>query len=331
MSVAPHDARERVAEFLADAQTLACERFAALEPSATFAIDEWENPVGGKLAGSGSTRTIAGGATFEKGGANTSIVTGGELPPSVVAQRPELQGHEFFAAGISIVMHPCNPFVPAAHCNVRYFETRAKDGSSGAWWFGGGADLTPYYPDLGDVRLFHSKLKLACDHNDERYYPMFKAWCDRYFRLSHRNEARGVGGIFYDYLDERGFGAAGSRTTFEQPLAFDDGFALMRDVAEAFVSAYTAIVAKRKEEPYGDRERAFQTLRRGRYVEFNLLYDRGTLFGLQSGGRTESILMSLPPEVRWAYDERPEPGSREAELAPFLQPRDWLSANPFET
>lgn len=331
MSVAPHDARERIAGFLAEAQTLACARFAALETSAEFANDEWENLAGGRLAGSGSTRTVAGGSTFEKGGVNTSIVTGPELPPSVVAQRPELSGHDFFAAGISIVMHPQNPFVPAAHCNVRYFETRAKDGSSGAWWFGGGADLTPYYPHLRDVRSFHTQLKLACDNNDERYYPAFKAWCDRYFWLPHRDEARGAGGIFYDYLDERGFGPAGSRTTFETPLAFDGGFALMREVAEAFVSVYTSIVGARKEEPYGERERAFQTLRRGRYVEFNLLYDRGTLFGLQSGGRTESILMSLPPEVRWAYDERSEPGSREAELATFLQPRDWLSANPLAT
>jgi len=331
VSVAPHDARERVTEFLAHAQALACARFVALEPTATFTVDEWENPVAGKLAGSGSTKTIAGGSTFEKGGVNTSIVTGGELPPSVVAQRPELSGHEFFAAGISIVMHPQNPFAPAAHCNVRYFETRAKDGSSGAWWFGGGADLTPYYPNLPDVRSFHTRLQLACDRNDERYYPAFKGWCDRYFWLPHRAEARGVGGIFYDYLDERGFGPAGSRTTFEEPLAFEGGFALMREVVDAFVSVYTSIVEKRKEEPYGERERAFQRLRRGRYVEFNLLYDRGTLFGLQSGGRTESILMSLPPEVRWAYDERPEPGSREAELASFLQPRDWLAANPFET
>ncbi len=331
MSIAPPGARERIAELVADAQTLACARFAAFESTATFAIDEWESPAGGKLAGSGSTRTIAGGSTFEKGGVNTSIVTGGGLPPSVVAQRPELRGHEFFAAGISIVMHPQNPFVPAAHCNVRYFETRSKDGSNGAWWFGGGADLTPYYPDLSDVRSFHSQLRLACDRNDERYYPAFKEWCDRYFWLPHRNEARGVGGIFYDYLDERGFGPAESRTTFEQPLAFEGGFALMRQVAEAFVSAYTSIVERRKHEPFGERERAFQTLRRGRYVEFNLLYDRGTLFGLQSGGRTESILMSLPPAVRWAYDERPEPGSREAKLAPFLQPHDWFSANPLAT
>jgi coproporphyrinogen III oxidase len=331
VSAAPHDSRQRVAELVRDAQALACARFAALEPTVKFANDEWENPAGARLTGTGSTRTIARGATFEKGGVNTSIVTGRDLPPSVVAQRPELSGHEFFAAGISIVMHPKNPLVPAAHCNVRYFETRSTDGSSGAWWFGGGADLTPYYPNLSDVRSFHAQLKDACDRNDLRYYPAFKEWCDRYFWLPHRNEMRGVGGIFYDYLDDRGFGAAGARTAFERPLEFDSGLALMRDVAGAFVSAYISIVEERSAEPYGERERAFQTLRRGRYVEFNLLYDRGTLFGLQSGGRTESILMSLPPEVRWAYDERPEPGSREAELAPFLQPRDWFSANPLAT
>jgi coproporphyrinogen III oxidase len=305
-----------------------CEAFQRLEPERRFTIDDWGAARGERLGGSGSTRVIANGVTFEKGGVNTSVVTGAQLPSSVLTQRPELKGHGFFAAGISIVMHPRNPNAPSAHCNVRYFETRAADGSTSAWWFGGGADLTPFYPYIDDVRRFHRTLKAACDRSDGRYYPAFKAWCDRYFWLPHRNEARGVGGIFYDYLDERGFGPAESRTDFEQPLSFDAAFAFMRDVAAAFVEAYVSIVERRKDESFGEREVAFARLRRGRYVEFNLLYDRGTLFGLQSGGRTESILMSLPPEVRWAYDERPQPGNREAELASFLQPRDWLAENP---
>jgi coproporphyrinogen III oxidase len=323
-----NDARQRVAQFVTDAQAQMCEAFQRLEPERRFAIDDWGAARGERLGGSGSTRVIANGVTFEKGGVNTSVVTGAQLPSSVVAQRPELEGHGFFAAGISIVMHPRNPNAPSAHCNVRYFETRAADGSTSAWWFGGGADLTPFYPYIDDVRRFHRTLKAACDRSDERYYPAFKAWCDRYFWLPHRNETRGVGGIFYDYLDEHGFGPAESRTKFERPLSFDAAFTFMRDVAAAFVEAYVPIVERRKDESFGEREVAFARLRRGRYVEFNLLYDRGTLFGLQSGGRTESILMSLPPEVRWAYDERPEPGSREAELASFLQPREWLAENP---
>jgi coproporphyrinogen III oxidase len=330
MNANASDARDRVAQFVNDTQAQMCAAFGRLEPNVAFAVDDWGAERGARLGGSGSTRVIADGATFEKGGVNTSVVTGAKLPASVVAQRPELEGHGFFAAGISVVMHPRNPNAPSAHCNVRYFETRAADGSISAWWFGGGADLTPFYPYLDDVRRFHRTLEAACDRSDERYYPAFKAWCDRYFWLPHRNEARGIGGIFYDYLDERGFGPAGSRTVFERPLSFDAAFTFMRDIAAAFVEAYVPIVERRSSEPYGDAERAFQRLRRGRYVEFNLLYDRGTLFGLQSGGRTESILMSLPPEVRWAYDERPQPGSREAELASFLQPRDWFAENPLD-
>jgi coproporphyrinogen III oxidase len=323
------ETRARVARLVADVQSDLCAGVQRLEPAAAFSVDDWTSArAGGRIGGNGSTRVIAGGATFEKGGVNTSVVTGDVLPRSVVAQRPDLDGHAFFAAGISVVLHPRNPMAPTAHCNVRYFETQAADGSPSAWWFGGGADLTPYYPYLGDVRHFHETLKAACDAHDPRYYPAFKAWCDRYFWLAHRNEMRGVGGIFYDYLDERGFGEADARTPFERRLAFDDGLAFMRDVARAFGKAYFPIVERRANEPYGDRERSFQKLRRGRYVEFNLLYDRGTLFGLQSGGRTESILMSLPPEVRWAYDERPDAGSREAELAAFLQPRDWLAEKP---
>jgi coproporphyrinogen III oxidase len=254
---------------------------------------------------------IASGAVFEKGGVNTSFVTGDKLPPSVVAQRPELEGHGFFATGVSVVLHPRNPRAPTAHCNFRYFEAQSPDGAPSAWWFGGGADLTPYYPELDDVRHFHRTLRDACDRHDARFYPDFKAWCDRYFYLPHRRETRGVGGIFYDYL--------GEPRTFPALLAFT------RDTGAAFAEAYLPLAERHALDPFGERERAFQLLRRGRYVEFNLVYDRGTHFGLQSGGRIESILMSLPPLVRWAYDEQPEPGSAEAALAAFLQPRDWLA------
>jgi coproporphyrinogen III oxidase len=303
------------AEIVGQLQEHACAAVAALEHDATFVTDDWSAD-SGALRGRGSTRVLAGGRVFEKGGVNTSIVTGDTLPPSVVAQRPQLEGHSFFAAGVSIVMHPRSPYAPSAHCNVRYFETKDPDGGSGAWWFGGGADLTPYYPVLADVRDFHRALKDACDRTNEDFYVEFKAWCDRYFYLPHRNEARGAGGIFYDYLDAK-------RGTREALSAFSSA------VGEAFVRGYFPIVERRAAQPFGDRERSFQLLRRGRYVEFNLLYDRGTLFGLQSGGRVESILMSLPPLVRWAYDERPQPGSAESALQPYLQPRDWFAEDPF--
>jgi len=258
-----------------------------------------------------------------------SIVTGAALPPSVVAQRPELAGHGFFAAGVSVVLHPGNPHAPTAHCNYRYFEAQAPDGARSAWWFGGGADLTPYYPVLDDVRHFHRALRAACDAHDAQLYPAFKAWCDRYFYLKHRGETRGVGGIFYDYVDADGFGESDERTAFAQPKTFADLLAFMTDAGNAFTDAYLPLVERHALDAYGERERAFHLLRRGRYVEFNLIYDRGTHFGLQSGGRTESILMSLPPLVRWAYEEHPEPGSAEARLAPYLQPRDWFADDPF--
>jgi coproporphyrinogen III oxidase len=247
----------------------------------------------------------------------------------VVAQRPELAGHGFFAAGVSVVLHPWNPYAPTAHCNFRYFEATTPDGARSAWWFGGGADLTPYYPDLADVRHFHGTLRAACERHDPAFYPAFKSWCDRYFYLKHRRETRGVGGIFYDYLDADGFGEADARTPFARPRTADALHAFMADAGGAFAAAYLPIVERRANVAYGERERAFQLLRRGRYVEFNLVYDRGTHFGLQSGGRTESILMSLPPLVRWAYDERPAAGSAEAELAAYLTPREWFSEDPF--
>jgi coproporphyrinogen III oxidase len=261
---------------------------------------------------------------------NVSVVEGDRLPPSLLSQRPELDACGFFAAGVSVVIHPANPYAPTAHCNYRYFEARPRDGSEGgAWWFGGGADLTPYYPVLDDVRHFHGTLRAACDRHDPLFYPGFKAWCDEYFFLKHRGETRGVGGIFYDYLDERGFGESNARTVFAQPRSFEQTIAFMEDAGNAFVDAYFPLVERHMHDPFGERERQFQLTRRGRYVEFNLIYDRGTHFGLQSGGRTESILMSLPPLVRWAYAEVPEPGTPEAVLLSYLRPRDWFAQDPF--
>jgi coproporphyrinogen III oxidase len=329
--------RPRVTALVAELQETICARVVALEQThadvrapGAFFVDAWESSADPeRISGGGSTRIIADGAVIEKGGVNTSVVTGTRLPPSVTAQRPELEGHGFFAAGVSVVLHPWNPYAPTAHCNFRYFETQAPDGSRGAWWFGGGADLTPYYPDLADVRHFHGALRAACDRHDAQFYPAFKAWCDRYFYLKHRAETRGVGGIFYDYLDALGFGEWAEHTPFAQPRTFEAMLAFMRDAGGAFADAYMPLIERHASDPYGERERAFQLLRRGRYVEFNLVYDRGTHFGLQSGGRTESILMSLPPLVRWTYDERPEPGSAEAALAAYLQPRDWFAEDPF--
>jgi coproporphyrinogen III oxidase len=307
-----------------------CGAVSALEPDAVFTIDNWQSPgATATVGGRGSTRVMAGGSVIEKGGVNTSIVTGAHLPPSVIAQRPELQGCGFFAAGVSVVIHPRNPLVPTSHCNFRYFEARRGDGSAATSWLGGGADLTPYYPQLEDVRHFHGALRDACAAHDPSYYPAFKAWCDRYFYLKHRGETRGVGGIFYDYLDERGYGESSERASFAVAKTFDELLAFMHDAGYAYIEGYAPIVQRHMHEPYTEDERNFQLLRRGRYVEFNLLYDRGTLFGLQSGGRTESILMSLPSLVRWAYDERPAAGSREAELGRYLQPRDWFAQDPF--
>ena len=327
-------------ELVAALQDRFCERVVALERSvaerggerapAAFAVDAWDSEADPlSIAGGGSTRVIADGAVFEKGGVNTSVVTGTRLPPSVVAQRPELAGHGFFATGVSVVLHPWNPYAPTAHCNFRYFEAVAPDGTRSAWWFGGGADLTPYYPKLDDVRHFHATLRAACDRHDPQFYPAFKAWCDRYFYLKHRRETRGVGGIFYDYLDADGFGEGDARMPFGAARDSATLHAFMADAGAAFADAYLPIVERRVHDPYGERERAFQLVRRGRYVEFNLVYDRGTHFGLQSGGRTESILMSMPPLARWAYNEVPAPGTAEADLAAYLTPRDWLGAEPF--
>jgi len=269
-----------------------------------FGADAWERPEGG----GGLTRVIEGGALFERGGVAFSHVKGAKLPPSASASRPELAGRGFEAMGVSLVMHPRNPYCPTVHMNVRCFAATAA-GAAPVWWFGGGMDLTPYYPWAEDAHHFHAECKRALDTHGADYYPRFKKWCDEYFFLKHRNETRGIGGIFFDDHADGGFDAA---------------FALMRSVGERFLTAYVPIIERRRGMAYGERERAFQAYRRGRYVEFNLVFDRGTLFGLQSGGRTESILMSMPPQAAWRYDWKPEPGSPEAKLyTDFLGARDW--------
>ena len=270
-----------------------------------FKTDQWDRPGGG----GGITRVIEEGGVFERGGVNFSHVFGDKLPPSASAQRPQLGGRPFEAMGVSLVMHPRNPYIPTVHMNVRFFLARDPAGGEPIWWFGGGMDLTPYYAFEKDVVRFHSVCKQSLEPFGAEYHPRFKKWCDEYFFLKHRNEPRGVGGVFFDDFSE---------------LGFERSFALMRSVGDAFIDAYAPIVERHRDHPFGERERDFQAYRRGRYVEFNLVFDRGTLFGLQSGGRTESILMSLPPSVRWRYDWQPEAGSPEARLySDFLRARDW--------
>ncbi|HXV09711.1 MAG TPA: oxygen-dependent coproporphyrinogen oxidase [Burkholderiales bacterium] len=270
-----------------------------------FRRDEWSRPEGG----GGVTRLLEGGRVFERGGVNYSHVHGSGLPPSATVSRPELAGRSFEATGVSLVLHPHNPYVPTVHMNVRFFLA-TKPGESPVWWFGGGMDLTPYYGFEEDARHFHACCRDALAPFGADYHPRFKRWCDEYFFIRHRGEPRGIGGIFFDDLNEPDF---------------DTCFALARSVGERFLPAYVPIASRRKDLPYGEREREFQLLRRGRYVEFNLVYDRGTLFGLQSGGRAESILMSMPPRVAWRYDWRPQPGSpEEALFREYLVARDWL-------
>jgi coproporphyrinogen III oxidase len=278
------------------------------EDGTPFVRDAWQRPPGGKLEGDGITRVLEGGRLIERGGCNFSHVRGAQLPPSATQHRAELAGAPFEALGVSLVMHPVNPHVPTVHLNVRLLAALPdpQRGGEPVSWFGGGMDLTPYYGDDDDVRHFHRTCAAAAGAR----YPRFKAWCDEYFFNRHRQEPRGVGGIFFDDFAEGGF---------------DAGFALMRAVGDAFLPAYLPIVQRRRDTPYGRRERDFQAYRRGRYVEFNLVWDRGTHFGLHGGGRTESILMSMPPLAAWRYDWQPEPGSPEARLTEhFLQPRDWL-------
>ncbi|SFC05098.1 coproporphyrinogen oxidase [Cupriavidus sp. OV038] len=273
-----------------------------------FLTDEWEKPPTERLRGSGRTRILEGGAVMERAGVGFSHVRGDTLPPSASANRPELAGRRFEAMGVSLVFHPRNPYVPTVHMNVRCFVA-VKPDADPVWWFGGGMDLTPYYGHTDDCAHFHRTCKTALAPFGDDLYPRFKQWCDEYFFLRHRGEARGIGGVFFD-----DFAA----------LGFDRSFAMMQSVGDAFLDAYLPILETRKDTPYGARERDFQAYRRGRYVEFNLVFDRGTLFGLQSGGRAESILMSMPPQVTWRYDWQPEPGSAEAALyTDFLPAREW--------
>jgi coproporphyrinogen III oxidase len=303
---------QAVRDYLTDLQDRIVAGLEGQEDDRRFAHDDWKRPPGDHLNGEGRGRIIEGGDTFERGGINFSHVTGDTLPPSATEHRPDLAGGSFEALGVSLVIHPRNPFVPTSHANVRFFQA-SKPGVEPVWWFGGGFDLTPYYGFAEDAVHWHRQAEAACRPFGEDHYPRFKRWCDEYFWLKHRNEPRGVGGLFFD-----DYGADGE-------VDFDTAFAFMRSVGDHYLPAYLPIVERRKDTPWGDRERAFQAYRRGRYVEFNLVYDRGTLFGLQSGGRAESILMSMPPRAEWRYDWHPEPGSEEARLhEEFLRPRDWL-------
>jgi coproporphyrinogen III oxidase len=297
---------DQVKSYFLQLQDNICDALAAEDGAATFITDEWQRPAGG----GGRSRVLADGAVFEKAGVNFSHVHGVNLPPSASASRPELAGRSYQALGVSLVIHPLNPYVPTSHANVRLFVAE-KEGEEPIWWFGGGYDLTPYYGNAEDCISWHRTAAQACEPFGEDVHPRFKAWCDEYFYLKHRKEPRGIGGLFFDDLNE---------------WDFETCFSFIRAVGDSYIPAYLPIVQRRKELPYGERERQFQLYRRGRYVEFNLVFDRGTLFGLQSDGRTEAILMSLPPLVRWEYDYRPQPGTPEADLTEYyLQDRDWLT------
>lgn len=305
MAVSHGPDKAAVKAYLLDLQDRICNALAAEDGSAQFMEDSWTRAEGG----GGRSRVLTNGAVIEKGGVNFSHVHGTQMPASATAHRPELAGRAFEAMGVSLVIHPHNPYVPTSHANVRFFIAE-KEGAAPVWWFGGGYDLTPYYGNEADVIHWHQTAKNACDPLGAYLYPKFKKWCDEYFYLKHRDEARGVGGLFFDDYNAE---------------SFAHSFALMQAVGNSYVPAYQPIVNARKATPFTERERDFQLYRRGRYVEFNLVYDRGTLFGLQTGGRTESILMSLPPLVRWEYNWQPEAGSAEAELyEKFLPQRDWL-------
>ena len=296
---------EAVKNYLLQLQANICNALTEEDGGKTFAVDEWQR----ELGGGGKSCVLAEGDVFESAGINFSHVFGGKLPASATAHRPELAGRSFQAMGVSLVIHPKNPYIPTSHANVRFFIAE-KEGEEPVWWFGGGFDLTPYYGFEEDVKYWHQVSKKACDPFGEDIYPKYKKWCDEYFYLKHRDEPRGVGGLFFDDLNEWGF---------------EKSFAFMQSVGDHYIKAYRPIVQKRKAMEFGERERDFQLYRRGRYVEFNLVYDRGTLFGLQSGGRTESILMSMPPNVRWRYNWQPEAGSAEAELyEKYLKPQDWV-------
>jgi coproporphyrinogen III oxidase len=294
-----------VEQYLKGLQRSICEELSAIDGAASFETESWDRPEGG----GGISRVLAEGDVFEKGGVNFSYVEGGKMPGSATQHRPELAGRSFKAMGVSLVMHPRNPYAPTSHANVRCFVAE-KEGEAPVWWMGGGYDLTPYYGREEDVVHWHQTAKNACDPFGDDVHAKYKKWCDDYFYLPHRAEPRGVGGLFYDDLNEWGF---------------KKSFDFMQSVGDSFSRAYVPIVLNNKDRDYGERERQWQLYRRGRYVEFNLVFDRGTLFGLQSNGRTEAILMSLPPLVRWDYGVTPEPGTPEAELLDYyLKPKDWV-------
>jgi len=298
---------EQVEKYLLNLQNDICEEFGGLDTKSSFDKDVWEREDG---RGSGITRVITNGSLFEKGGVNFSIISGDKMPKSATELRPELAGRKFTALGISLVLHPENPFIPTTHANVRFFIAENEE-EEPLWWFGGGFDLTPYYGFEEDAIHWHKIANKACEPFGEKVYEKYKKWCDDYFYLSHRDEQRGIGGLFFDDLNEGGF---------------DSCFEFMKSIGNHFVEAYKPIVLKRQETPYTEKQKDFQLYRRGRYVEFNLVQDRGTLFGLQSGGRTESILMSLPPKVKWIYQFNISPNSEEEKLTNYyLKPRDWIS------
>lgn len=303
----PENAIESIKSYLLQLQNNICNTLTELDGQGQFHEDSWTRPQGG----GGLTRVFNEGKVFAKAGVNFSHVSGEQLPPSASSHRPELAGCYFSALGVSLVIHPDNPYVPTSHANVRFFVAE-KENTPPVWWFGGGFDLTPYYGFREDCQHWHRTALTACQPFGSDLYPRFKSWCDQYFYLKHRQEARGIGGLFFDDFNEGGF---------------SHSFGLMQSIGNHFMKAYEPIVKKRMDLPYGPREKAFQLYRRGRYVEFNLIYDRGTLFGLQSGGRTESILMSLPPEVHWKYDWHPQENTAEASLySDFLPAQDWLEA-----
>ena len=297
---------QRVKDYLLNLQDDICKQLEDEDGSAKFIEETWDREEGG----GGCSRVMTDGAVFEQGGVNFSHVFGENMPASATAHRPELAGRSFQAIGVSLVIHPKNPKIPTSHANVRFFIAE-KEGADPIWWFGGGFDLTPYYGNDEDCVAWHQTAKAACDPFGNDVYNKYKTWCDDYFYLKHRDEPRGIGGLFFDDLNEWGF---------------DKCFEFQQSIGNAYIEAYRPIVQKRKDENYTERHRDFQLYRRGRYVEFNLVYDRGTLFGLQSGGRTESILMSLPPLVKWRYNWQPEAGSEEAKLyTDYLRARDWVN------
>lgn len=301
----PNNTIELIKRYLLQLQNSICASLEDLDGTVRFIEDRWHRPHGG----GGITRIISQGNVFEKAGVNFSHVFGDQLPDSANAHRPELAGRKFNALGVSLVVHPDNPYVPTSHANIRFFVAE-KEGCAPVWWFGGGFDLTPYYGFKEDCQHWHQTALKACQPFGQTLYPKFKKWCDDYFFIKHRNEARGIGGLFFDDYNEPGF---------------EHSFALIQSIGNHYIEAYAPIVARRKSYAYSARQKTFQNYRRGRYVEFNLVYDRGTLFGLQSGGRTESILMSLPPEVLWTYNWQPEPHSVESRLyTDFLPPQNWV-------